>query len=179
MNPLDILIIVILCFCMIRGIFRGLVNELFAIIGVLAGFYSAYTYYPKIAKFLSPWILNQVYLDILSFFLIFCIVFLIVNFFGLLIRYILKVAFLGWGDRICGSIFGLLKGILIVSVLLVVLTSFLDKGAPLIKDSILSKHVMIVSENMAKVVTKDMKKKFIEKIEVLKKSWKPNVRTEK
>ena len=67
MNLLDMLIIVILCFCMIRGIFRGLVNELFAIIGVLAGFYTAYTYYLKIAKPLSAWISNQAYLNILRY----------------------------------------------------------------------------------------------------------------
>ncbi|PQP34359.1 colicin V production protein, partial [Desulfobacteraceae bacterium SEEP-SAG9] len=33
MNPLDILIIVIAGFCLIRGIFRGLIKELSSIIG--------------------------------------------------------------------------------------------------------------------------------------------------
>ena len=174
MNLLDMLIVAILCFCMIRGIFRGLVSELFAIIGVLAGFYTAYTYYLKIAKPLSVWISNQAYLNILSFLIIFCVVFFVVNFLGLLIRYILNIVFLGWVDRICGSVFGLIKGTLIVSVLLIALTSFLDKGAPVIRDSILSKHVMSISENMARVVNKDMKRQFTEKIKVLKKAWKIN-----
>ena len=174
MNLLDMLIIVILCFCMIRGIFRGLVNELFAIIGVLAGFYTAYTYYLKIAKPLSAWISNQAYLNILSFLIIFCVVFFVINFLGLLIRYILNIVFMGWMDRICGSVFGLIKGTLVVSVLLIALTSFLDQGAPVIRDSMLSKHVMVISENMARVVNKDMKRKFTEKIKVLKKEWKIN-----
>ncbi|WDN89244.1 membrane protein required for colicin V production [Desulfosarcina sp. BuS5] len=174
MNLLDMFIVAILCFCMIRGIFRGLVSELFAIIGVFAGFYTAYTYYLKIAKPLLSWISNQAYLNILSFLIIFCVVFFAINFLGLLIRYILNIVFLGWVDRICGSVFGLIKGILIVSVFLVVLTSFLDKGAPVIKDSMLSKHVMLISENMARVVSEDMKKKFSEKIQALKKEWKIN-----
>ena len=50
MNLLDMLMIAVLSFCAIRGIFRGLVSELFAIIGVLSGFYAAYTYYPEAAK---------------------------------------------------------------------------------------------------------------------------------
>jgi membrane protein required for colicin V production len=159
---------------MIRGVFRGLVSELFAIIGVLAGFYTAYTYYLKIEKPLSSWVSNQAYLDILSFLIIFCVVFFAVNFVGLLIRYILSIIFLGWVDRACGVVFGLIKGILIVSVLLVALTSFLDKNAPVIKDSMLSKHVMLISENMAKVISEDMKKKFSEKKQALKKEWKIN-----
>ncbi|MCD6185467.1 MAG: CvpA family protein [Deltaproteobacteria bacterium] len=174
MNPLDMLIVVILSFCMIRGVFRGLVSELFAIIGVLSGFYTAYTYYLKIANPLSAWVSNRAYLNISSFLIIFCVTFLVINFLGLLVRYILNIVFLGWVDRIFGSIFGLIKGILIVSILLIAFTSFLDKGAPVIRNSILSKHVMLISENMARVVTKDMKKKFTKKIKVLKKAWKIN-----
>ena len=46
MNPFDMVIVVILSFCLIRGFFRGLIKELASIVGVLGGFYAAYTYYP-------------------------------------------------------------------------------------------------------------------------------------
>ncbi len=42
MNIFDIVIIVIVSFCLIRGIFNGLVGEVSGIIGVYAGFYGAY-----------------------------------------------------------------------------------------------------------------------------------------
>jgi len=41
MNALDVVIAVIVGFCLIRGIFRGLIKELSSIIGVFAGFYFA------------------------------------------------------------------------------------------------------------------------------------------
>ena len=44
MNYLDIIIVVILSYCVIRGVFRGLIKELSSIIGVFGGFYAAYTY---------------------------------------------------------------------------------------------------------------------------------------
>ncbi len=161
---------------MIRGIFRGLVKELFSLIGVLGGFYAAYTYYMVLAKPLSRWIANTGYLNILSFMVIFCFVFIIISILGIIIHYILNIAFLGWVDRICGAGFSTVKGIMIASVLLITLTAFLPKGAPVIKDSLLSPHVALVAEKMVKVVPKNMKHAFITKITESKKVWKKKSR---
>lgn len=171
MNYLDIIIVIILSYCVIRGVFRGLIKELSSIIGVFGGFYAAYTYYKVVAKPLSEWISNPGYLNILSFMVIFCVVFLVISILGVIINYLLKLAFLGWFDRFCGALFGTLKSLLIVSVILIALTSFLPKGAPLIKDSLLSPHVTLISEKMIKVVPKDMKDAFTNKITELKKEW--------
>jgi membrane protein required for colicin V production len=172
MNFFDIIVIVILGYCLIRGIFRGFVKELSSIIGVLGGFYAAFTYYMVVAKPLSKWIANTGYLNILSFLIIFCGVFIIISILGVIINYLLKIAFLGWLDRIFGAVFGAMKGILIVSVLLIAFTAFLPKGTPVIKDSLLAPHVTLVSEKMAKVVSKDMKHAFSAKIATIKKAWK-------
>jgi membrane protein required for colicin V production len=174
MNLFDIIVIVILGYCLIRGIFRGLVKELSSIIGVLGGFYAAYTYYPVLAKPLSKWIANAGYLNILSFLIIFCGVFIIISILGIIINYLLKIVFLGWLDRVSGAMFGAMKGILIVSVLLIALTAFLPKGTPVIKDSLLSPYVTLVSEKMAKVISKDMKHDFSTKIATIKKAWEKN-----
>ena len=171
MNFFDIIVVVILSYCVIRGIFRGLVKELFSLIGVLGGFYAAYTYYMVLAKPLSRWIANTGYLNILSFLIIFCFVFIIISILGIIIHYILNIAFLGWVDRICGAGFGTVKGILIASGILITLTTFLPKGAPVIKDSLLSPHVALVAEKMVKVVPKNMKHTFITKITESKKVW--------
>jgi membrane protein required for colicin V production len=171
MNYLDIIIVVILCYCVIRGVFRGLIKELSSIIGVFGGFYAAYTYYAVVAKPLSEWISNPGYLNILGFMIIFCVVFLVISILGVIINYLLKLAFLGWFDRFCGAVFGAMKSLLIVSVILIALTTFLPKGAPLIKDSLLSPHVTLISEKMIKVVPQEMKDAFTTKITELKKEW--------
>lgn len=172
MNLFDMLAIVILAFCVIRGMFRGLIKEISSIIGVLGGFYAAYTYYTFPAGLLFRWVSDPAHVNIVSFLLIFCIVFLAISMLGVVIKYVLNIAFLGWFDRICGTGFGLLKGILLVSVLLIIFTAFLPKGAPLVKDSVLAPHVSLVSERMIRVVSRDMKQQFAEKIEELKKTWK-------
>jgi len=171
MNPLDMLIVVILAFCFIRGIFRGLIKELSSIVGVFAGFYAAYTYYGVVSKFLSRWFSNLAYLNILSFLVIFSLIFIVISIFGIVIKYLLNIAFLGWMDRICGAGFGAIKGILIVSVILIPLTSFLPRGTPLLKQSLLSPYATQVSEKMVKIVSKDLKDQFEDRLKELRKAW--------
>ncbi len=171
MNALDIVIAVILAYCLIRGIFRGLVKEVSSIVGVLAGFYAAYTYYPQVAQLISRWIFDPAIRSILSFFLLFCLVFALVSLLGVLLKHLLQVAYMGWVDRICGGGFGTVKGLLISAVIVVALTAFLQRGTPLVRDSLLAPHVTVLSERMAKIVSKEMKDQFRVKAAALKSSW--------
>jgi len=172
MNPFDILILVILGYSLIRGLFRGLVKEISSVIGVFGGFYAAFTYYKVFAGLLAGLIQDESYLNILSFLIIFCSVLIVVSVLGVIIKYLLNIAFLGWFDRVGGVIFGIAKAILIVSVLFISLTAFLPKGSTFIKNSVLAPHVSWVSEKMAKVVSHEMKQNFMSKLGDLKKAWK-------
>lgn len=173
MNPLDILMIVIFIYCLTMGIFRGPVRELASIIGVLGGYFAACMYYATLVKYLSKlkWISDPSYLDIVSFLIIFSCIFLIISVIGIIIKYLLKIANHGWLDRVSGGGLGAVKGILIVSVLLVNFTAFLKDGAPIIKNSLFAPHVTLISEQMAKVVSKKMKQKYEVKAEHFKKAW--------
>ena len=79
MNPFDIFIIIVLSYSIIRGLFRGLVKEVSSIIGVLGGFYAAYSYFPMAAKLLAGIVKDESYLNILSFLIIFCGVLIVVS----------------------------------------------------------------------------------------------------
>jgi len=172
MNPLDMAIVTILSYSLIRGIFRGLVKEISSIIGVLAGFYAAYTYYPALAGLLDRWITSAAYGNLTSFMIIFCLVFILISIVGIIIKYLLNIAFLGWADRICGAGFGMIKGVLVAAVILISLTTFLPAGALLIRNSITAPHITPVSEGMVKVVSKDMRHIYEAKVKDFKKAWK-------
>ena len=171
MNPFDLLMITIFAYGLIRGVFRGLVREMASIVGVLGGFYAAYTYYPQVAKLVSAWITNPAYRNILSYLALFTLVVIIVGILAVVIKYLLNIAYLGWVDRVSGALFGAIKGILVIGVIFIVLTAFLPKGSPFIKNSTLAPHVATVSEVMATVLSKEMKTNFILKNKELRKSW--------
>ncbi len=171
LNSFDVVIVVVLGFCLVRGLFRGLIREVSSIIGVFGGFYGAYTYYPLAEALLVEGIGETAYSGILSFLALFCLIFAAVSLLGVAIKYLLNIAFLGWLDRLCGVLFGFTKGLLIVSVLLIALTTFLPRNSPLIRESKLSGYVTALSEMMVTMVPKEMEKTFFTRIEGMKESW--------
>ncbi|MBT3178614.1 MAG: CvpA family protein [Desulfobacula sp.] len=164
MNTFDIVIIVVISFCLIRGIFKGLIGEISGIIGVYAGFYGAYTYYPLIAVYAREWIENTDTRNLIAFFILFCGILIIVSLISVLIHKFLKFAFLGWLDRILGLVFGGAKGILIVSVFFIMITTFLPKSSNILTGSQFSPYVAQVSKAMTFFVSKNKSNDFLKNL---------------
>ncbi len=173
MNAFDILIVVVVSYGLIRGLFRGLVKEVASILGVIGGFFAAYLYYEPVAGWLTALVSNPGYRKILAFMILFCGVLIVVNLIAIVLKYLLNLIFLGWLDRLGGVGFGLVKGVLIVSVVFMALTAFLPKGAPIIKDSVGAPYVAWVSEHLATTLSSDIKREFALKLGELKKAWQP------
>jgi membrane protein required for colicin V production len=154
MNAFDIFIIIIVAFCLIRGFFKGLIGELAGIIGVIAGFYGAMKYYPMLAVYTKQWIHTTGISNLLAFFILFCTILMIIILISVIIRKFLSIILLGWMDRACGLVFGAAKGLLIVCVIFLVMTSFLPKATGIIKDSTLAPYVAETSKVLTIFVSK-------------------------
>lgn len=171
MNLLDGIIIVVLVFCAVRGLFRGLTREVSSIIGVLAGFYGAYTYYQVLAPTVAAWPIAGDYSYLASFFILFLSIFIGVHLVAMGIRYLLNIVFLGWVDRLFGMVFGALKGCLVISILFTTLTLFLPQDSGLLTGSRLSPHVAGLSEAMSVMVSRDVRQELQFKLQGLKEHW--------
>ena len=172
MNLFDLSIISILCFCLISGVFAGLIGGLFSITGVLAGFYAASTHYTQVAKSLSYWMPDASKIKIWSFLSIFIGFLVVISILGRIVKTHIKMDLLKSVNITFGAGIGIIKGVLIVSVLLLTLISFLPKNVPIIKNSLLSSDFTFVSEEMAMVASKDMRHKFFPRIKSYEKTWK-------
>ncbi len=164
MNAFDIVIIVVTSFCLIRGLFKGLIGEISGIIGVVAGFYGAYTYYAMVSEYAAGWIENPSIRNLAAFFLLFCAILIAISLISVLIRKLLSLVFLGWVDRTFGLVFGAAKGILIASVLLIMITTFLPENSEILKGSKFSPHVARVSQALSIFVTKNSRSDFIKQL---------------
>lgn len=171
MNLFDLAIIAILCFCSIRGAFIGIIRGLFSVTGVLVGFFGASAFYREVGESILYWMPNASYVNLLSFLSIFFGFLFTISILGVIVNYLLKIEFLSWVKRILGAGIGMIKGMLFVSVLLLTFTAFLPRGTPVIKNSLCSSYFISVSEKMAKIVSKDMRHKYVAKIKEYKTSW--------
>jgi membrane protein required for colicin V production len=107
---------------LLYGLKRGLVLELSGLLSLIIGYCLAISQMHRLVAFLSGFIhVRSSFLTIISFLLIFIIVYTLVMLAGKLISRLMHVVFLGWLDHIGGVVMGLGKGILWTSILLYLL----------------------------------------------------------
>ena len=115
----DILVWAVLIAFMVKGFLKGLVREACTLLGLVAGGWAAFHYYPFVAEAIRPLIrLPQSVALALSFLLIFVSLGILFYLFGHLVTGLLKLMLLGWANRAGGIVFGLLEGAFILAILL-------------------------------------------------------------
>ncbi len=125
MNVLDLIIGIILVLFAITGLRKGLIIEAFYLASFLFGAYGAMHFSDAVADWMSDFInVNEDYLTIISFIVTFIIVLILVRLLGRIICRLLEAISLGFVDKIGGFIFGVLKGTLLVSVIVMIMNVF-------------------------------------------------------
>ena len=151
MNILDIIIICLLVIFLIRGLFRGLVQEVLSLAAVVLAVYLASSFQYLLVPHLQNYIETQIIVNGLAYGLIFVGTLIVFWLLAKLIRSILDIAMLGWIDRTTGGLFGLLEGVLISLILLMFIQSFAPQSAWL-KESYLaprSRHLVRMVGDLA------------------------------
>lgn len=174
MNMADAAILIFWLVCLIRGIFRGTVNELFSIVGVLVGLFAAAFLYSPVSRMLSGWIDSSSMRDLTCFLTIFGCMYLLMTVCGVIATYLFHLRRSGWMNRVLGAGLGLLKGMLIVAVLLVPLVSFLPKNSPWISGSVIFPSENHFSEKMIHVLSSAIHEAFSSHIGDYKQAWRRN-----
>lgn len=124
MNILDIVLISIAAIFLIRGLFRGLVQEVLSLFAILVAVYLAANFRYIIAPHLEMYISSELAVSTLTYIIIFISTLLAFWLIAKLIRTVLDISLLGWVDRGAGGLFGLLEGALIGLIGLMFLQSF-------------------------------------------------------
>jgi membrane protein required for colicin V production len=125
MNYLDIIIAIILFLFGWKGLRKGLIIEVVTLLAFGVGIYGAMHFSDFTAAHLQDFMeIKPQYLNTIAFVLTFIILVVFVNLIGRLISKWLKSMNLGFFDKLGGFLFGILKGVLLCSVLLMVLNNF-------------------------------------------------------
>ncbi len=123
MNSLDIGILLIAAIFFIRGIFRGFVFELVSIVGLILGYIISITYLSLLAGYIFSFFpsFSESIVNLVSFFILFVGTNLLLRLVANIITKTLKIAMLGWLNRLLGGLLGMLKSIIIMSILVFII----------------------------------------------------------
>jgi len=120
----DIAILGFLCFFLLKGIFRGLLREVCSLLGLVLGGVFAFTFHLPLAQFLQDSFNFPAQLCIWgSFLAIFFLLIILFAVIGFVLHRFVKLIFLGGFNRLAGAIFGIVQGVVILSMLVLALNS--------------------------------------------------------
>ena len=121
MNYIDIILGLLLVFSAIGGFKKGLIAELASLAALILGIWGAIEFSDITAEFLIENLNIQTkHLNIISFVVTFVVIVILVHVVGNVVNKLVDTVMLGFVNRLAGLVFGILKSVLILSVLLVV-----------------------------------------------------------
>lgn len=123
MNFIDIFIAALLLWFGYKGFKKGLVFELVSIIALSLGIYGGLKFSDRTAEYIMEFVDSQ-YLPVVAFTLTFLAILVLVFAAGKVVEKIVNLAALKLVNKSLGAAFGVLKTLLILSVLIVIIESY-------------------------------------------------------
>tara|TARA_B100001559_G_scaffold152787_1_gene128370 strand:- start:324 stop:854 length:531 start_codon:yes stop_codon:yes gene_type:complete len=115
----DLIIAALVITSAIYGLYRGLIRELISLIAWVLAFFLAILFSPNFANLLDPTWAGETLRLIFSFSAIFVGVLIVSSFIQFIVRKFLSLVGLGSLDRFLGMVFGIARGVVISTILLV------------------------------------------------------------
>ncbi|RKE03339.1 CvpA family protein [Marinifilum flexuosum] len=161
MNILDILIGLPLIYAIYKGFTKGLIIEIATLLALILGIYGAIHFSDFTAEFIeNQFDYHSNYMGIIAFISTFLVIVIVLNVLGKMLNSLIEAVALGMINRLLGAVFGLIKGILILSIL-VYFVNFLDQKFDFIskekkEESLFYKPMVQVSETIFDIFNSDL-----------------------
>ena len=174
MNMADAAILIFWLVCLIRGIFRGPVNELFSIAGALGSLFAAAFFYPYFSEVLSARMESEPLRSLACFLALFVSMYMLAVVCGVIATYLMHLRRSGWLSRTVGAGLGLLKGMLVVAVVLIPMVAFLPNQFKWIGRSGIIPYENRLSGKLVLAIPSIIGDPFSSHIKGYEQSWKLN-----
>lgn len=115
-NIVDAVLAAVLCMFAVRGYVKGLFREVFALLGLSVGFIVSLRYYEQLSLRVDSWPYSPLILQVIVFVLLFLLIYIALNWVGLMLHRSASLLFLGGINRLGGLLVGGSKGALFLGV---------------------------------------------------------------
>lgn len=137
---LDLGLGVLLALFLIRGLLRGLIQELAGLIGLFLALFLAGRFYPQLVGQFSGLIDNPRWAAGLSYSIIFALTLVGVAVCVAIIKRFMALTFTAWVDNLLGAVIGLLKGVFVCAIILALMQRFVPTS-PFLKNAVLPEYI--------------------------------------
>jgi membrane protein required for colicin V production len=169
MAAFDWIIVAVLLISIISAAAEGFLFELFSFGGSILGLLLAAWNYGRLAPWFKGYVKAPAIADIAAFLTIFLVIAVLGAVVGKVARWAMKEVGLRWVDRVLGAAFGLLRGVLVVTAIVLAAATFLPQ-AKWLERSELSSYFLLSARVASWVAPSEVRHKFQEGSAVLRNS---------
>jgi membrane protein required for colicin V production len=169
MSGFDILLIAIVLLSAIAAAAHGFFSEVFSLVGTIAGFLLASWQYWRIAPWFEPYVKSPAFASAAGFLAILIAVIILGAIAGKVSSWIIKEAGLRWVDRFLGGTFGVVRGLVFATILVLVATAFTPEAGWL-QRSTLAGYLTVSARVVAWSAPAALRAKFLDGVAYLRKA---------
>lgn len=165
MNLLDLGIVVVLALIVVRGYYRGLLQELAVLAGLVGGLLAGAHFSPLLGAKLAPWIKDPVTARWVAFAVILVAVYWLTRLVAHFLSRLLYHLYLDIFDRLLGALTALVKGVLVLGFALILLGAVMPKDSKLLRESRAAPHLVGFARQALGLLPPDIKKRLFDYLE--------------
>ncbi len=163
MSSLDWLILLVVVTSILMAAGQGLFVELFSLSGAVVGYLLASWQHARVAAWYAPYVKSDAVADAAAFLTIFVLVMVLAGMLGRFLSGVLKESGLRWIDRLLGAVFGLVRGIVVATVVVMALVAFVPESRVL-AGSAFGPYVLMTGRMVARVAPQEVRERFLKAI---------------
>ncbi len=172
MNAFDFVVLAVVVFGALHGLRQGLLTMVTSFIALIAALYLASVHYTEAAGIIGrEFGTNATLATVLGYVAVFLIVFIAVQFVGGMIVSVLRMASLGWIDRLAGGFLGAGIAAAIAGLAVMLLTTVLPANASLLRDSQAAPVLLAYDAMLVRYIPDEAKEAYERNREILMRAW--------
>lgn len=172
MNGFDVALLALACVLVVFGMVKGLVRILIGLAALVAAFALAARFHEPLADRIAAWAdLAVEPRRLIAYLAIFLGVMVAGGVAAWLARTLLKVAMLGWADRLAGAALGLVVAALAGALVILPVVAYSPWGPSVLSSSVLAPYVTVVADLANAVTPDDLAERYRERVDDLRDGW--------
>lgn len=172
MNAFDFVVLAAVAFGALHGLRNGLLTMVTSLVALIAALYLASVHYVETAAIIAHQFgTNPTLATVLGYVAVFLVVFIAVQFVGGMIVGVLRMASLGWIDRLAGGFLGGAIAAAVAGLAVMLLTTVLPANAALLRNSEAAPMLLAYDAMLMRYIPEEAKEAYQRNRDILIRAW--------